>query len=663
MKKYPIRDLLVMDPEIIWEQLRGEFIVVCDDGEIVTNRKETWFSTFAWQIFKEFPLPEYRLEHHFAYHFKNKLFRSTSHFPLLEACGFSAMDAHRATLTPERLAEVLFKLICDITNAITTRFGKYVASIDIFDFIDLANRPEVVAIKAKIEPNEQSINQGAQEFEKMVMDPKSAIGLMPICRMAQTKLIKLEQLTQCCLIRGYCQDVDASVFRKPIMRSFVEGIRKMDDFIAESRSAAVAISMAGNPLQMAEYSSRKMQFLDQIITTLHRGDCGASHFVRITLRDTAYDEFGRVARSSDFEVWDGKYYHTGDGVLKILHQKDKSLLGQPIYVRTSLGCVHPDPYGVCEVCVGKVADTYFQSTNVGNNAANTLNKDLLQLLLSAKHYLGSADVEKIVLDDHSRKFFVPDTTQTNYLLRDDLVGEVQLLLSPAEAINLSDVDLVDDVWEMDKSRISQIRTVGFELPDGRLESMNIGLRRRSAMMSHELLEYAKTNRWDFDSNGNYRIKLDKWNTALPIFSLPLRNYNIAEHTKDLAEFIEANAEQLYKRDSEISPHQFLLELSDLVNKRSAISISVLEIVMKGLTIVSADDRNYNLPKPHERMGIGVLKPLMNYRSLSTTLAFMGHRDALKNPANFVLKDRPDHPMDVLIMPREVVREAKYYEDR
>lgn len=661
MQRYQIRDLLAMDPEHIWNKLRGPFIVVCDDGEIQTNRKETWFSTFAWRIFKEYPLNQYLLKHHFAYHFKSKLFKPNTHFPLLEACGFDAFDEHKANLPIEKLAKIIFDILIDICNEITVRFGKHLSSLDIFSLIDLADHPLVKEIKNKIEPNEVSINEGIKAFNKLVMDANGPIGHLVICRMAQAKLIKLEQLSQACLLRGYAQDVDSSVFPKPIMRSFVEGIRQMDDFIAESRGAAVAVEMASNPLQMATFSSRKMNFISEIITTLHRGDCGSQHCMRLTIRDKLVDDVGTVIRSSDLDVWNGVHYHEGDYQYKTINSNDKHLIGKTVYARTVLGCQHPDPYGVCEVCLGKIADTCFESTNVGSNSSTTFTKDMLQLLLSAKHYLSSADVEKIILDHHGSLFFTTDSTMTNYILKDTLPEGTCLLLSPTEATNLTDVDIEGiDIQSLDKSRISQIREVGFEFDDGRVDSVSIGLKRRPAMMTHELLEYAKEQRWTFDSRGNFRIRLDNWDFSQNAFALPLRNYNIADHTKDLSEFIEARAEQIRERDANISPYEFLLELSDLVNKRSVISISILQIIVKGLTIVSAEDRNYNIPKPNERMGIGVLNPLMNYRSISALLDYMGHRSALKDPANFVLKDRPDHPMDVMIMPHEVIEVHKYY---
>lgn len=656
MKTFQIRDLIGMEPDDIWERFRGEKIkIIFDDGELITDRKETWLSAIAWRIFQKYPLATYNKCYHFGFYFKDKLFKSTTHFSLFETCHFSVLDAYRDQVRREELVKISFDSLIELANQVTIKFGKYVRSNDIFKILDLQFHEETVKLKQEVEPNEKSINRAISLFEKLVMDPSSPVGKYAICRMAQAKIIKVEQLTSCVLLRGYARDVDSSVFPKPIMRSFSEGIRSMADFLAESRGAPVAIEMASSPLQMAAYNSRKLQLIDSIITTLHRGDCGSQKTMAVTIRDAERDELGNIVRPSDLVIWEGTHYHLGDGVLKTISSKDKHLIGVTIFARNILDCAHPDPHGVCETCLGKIADTYFESSNVGTNASTNFMKEMLQLLLSAKHHLNSADAEKIELDRELAKVFKTDDAQLSYILREPFPLGTNLILSPAEASNLSDIDLKEiDIHAIDRSRLGGIRTVGFEKPDGEILSLQIGLRRRPAMMSAELLEYIKEERWSYDQRGNYRINLDDWGSARHMFSLPLRNYNTADHTKDLAEFIEARADMLYERDANISPYDFLLELSDLVSTKSVVSIGILQVVMKGLTIVSAKDRNYHLPKPGERMGIGVLNPLMNLRSISITLGYMGHREALKNPANFILKDRPDHPMDVVIMPLEYV---------
>jgi hypothetical protein len=70
--------------------------------------------------------------------------------------------------------------------------------------------------------------------------------------------------------------------------------------------------------------------------------------------------------------------------------------------------------------------------------------------------------------------------------------------------------------------------------------------------------------------------------------------------------------------------------------------------------VSADDRDYRLPKPWTNKGLGVTSLTIPNRSLSAAMAFQDHKAVLSSPSNFSHRNRPSHPMDVLICPQEVV---------
>lgn len=72
--------------------------------------------------------------------------------------------------------------------------------------------------------------------------------------------------------------------------------------------------------------------------------------------------------------------------------------------------------------------------------------------------------------------------------------------------------------------------------------------------------------------------------------------------------------------------------------------------MYGICIQSAEEYNYHLPKPWTSVGIGVKETVMQYRSLSVTMAFEHHKDVLTSPITYLLDDRPDHQMDRFLIP-------------
>ena len=105
-----------------------------------------------------------------------------------------------------------------------------------------------------------------------------------------------------------------------------------------------------------------------------------------------------------------------------------------------------------------------------------------------------------------------------------------------------------------------------------------------------------------------------------------------------------------KRDKIASPTSILQELYELVNSKLDVNLAILEVVLYGIMIQSAEGYNYHLPKPWTDRGVGVMEAIMQYRSLGVAMAFEDHRVALTNPISYLLDDRPDHPLDHMLIP-------------
>jgi hypothetical protein len=71
-------------------------------------------------------------------------------------------------------------------------------------------------------------------------------------------------------------------------------------------------------------------------------------------------------------------------------------------------------------------------------------------------------------------------------------------------------------------------------------------------------------------------------------------------------------------------------------------------------IVSAANNDYSLPKPWTDRGLGVMRTIMFNRSGAPYMAYERHKDFLLSPTSYTLDNRPDHPMDAGLMPKEVL---------
>lgn len=125
--------------------------------------------------------------------------------------------------------------------------------------------------------------------------------------------------------------------------------------------------------------------------------------------------------------------------------------------------------------------------------------------------------------------------------------------------------------------------------------------------------------------------------------------------KEIASALESSIGELYERDNIVSPDAALVELFDIVNSKLSINLAVLDVVLYASMIVSAERKDYSLPKPWTDCGMGVMRKTMDGRSLSTTMAFQGHREVFLSPDSYIDTNRPDGVFDGLILPQDVFK--------
>ena len=119
--------------------------------------------------------------------------------------------------------------------------------------------------------------------------------------------------------------------------------------------------------------------------------------------------------------------------------------------------------------------------------------------------------------------------------------------------------------------------------------------------------------------------------------------------------LESTAKDMEKRSSVVSPLAMIAELHDLVNRRLQVNLSVLEVILYSSMVVSAIDGNYDLPKPWTASGLGVMRMLLRYRSISAQMGFQAHRETFTDPVSYTQTNRMSHIFDAAILPYEVLQ--------
>lgn len=654
-----IRSLLRHSTETLWEMLRGDFTLVFDDGSTVqTNYKECIYSSFAWDYYREYPDVVIDKNSHVTSITKGNRITTDTDAKLAAVAFFNVYDTYKDRVADKKdlldhLSRRAYETTNKMYNYLSYKAEAYVESIDIVHIREISKHPRIVKVKAAATPSQEGIDSIYDEL-RWVLSSKSDIKYNPVVKANCSKLIKTDQTLQCLGPRGYLTDIDSWIFREPIMSGYVSGITTMADSMMESRSAAKALAFSEDPLQKAEYFSRRQQLICQNVKNLYSGDCGSQKYLLWQVRGEEIVD-GVVTRQSDLKTIFGKYYLNEEtGKVQVIKKTDTHLIGKTIKIRDVVaGCNHPAHDGVCEVCFGEASITVPKHTNLGHMSCVSMNSIITQLVLSTKHFDGTSVVEGIRLNPCDKRYLHAVANGNDYYLSSELKNKrIKLKIDSRAARGLADIALVDDVHKLAISRVSEIEYIHLIIDDGEgvIDEipLSVVVNKRLANMTHALLRHCKRVGWGVTDDNKYIIDMDGWDMSQPILSLPLRHFSMTDFQGEIAKVLESTVKDMKTRDTVIDPTVMLIEFHDLVNKRITINLSILSIIIYSSMVVSATEGNYALPKPWTTSGLGVMRLIIDHRSLSAKMAYQGQVSTILSPNSYLLTNRPDHLFDDLI---------------
>jgi len=664
MKRISARFLTTMSTEQLWTTLRGPFVLVFDDGELETNAKESLYSSYAWEFHRKYPRTPMFKRHHVKEIIGKKRLANGTHLKLLGNVMWSVHAAYQddTSVTLDQLSEMTYRIVNLMYNDLSYRCEPWVTSLDVTDYIEILNHPDVLAAKKDAPPTEQAIAHIHETITKVLLDDPS-MAHNPIARAVKSGLSNMGQVLQCVGPRGFITDMDGNYFPRPIMRGFAEGFRDFHDSFIESRHASMSLAQAKDPLEQTEYFSRRLQLICQNVRRLHMTDCGSTEYLYWTIRDQQFDDDGNVSQKSDLDLLAGKYFVNAEGGLSAIRKTDKHLIGHTLKVRSTLGkCRHPDPYGVCAACFGELAYSILDplTGNLGQTTCTSMTEVVSQLVLSTKHFVGNAMMEAIVLDNITKQYFDVTSDRASYLLHKRWKNHhVRLIIPHQFAAHFTDIQAVADVNQLTSiSRISELPEIGIGIGNGEKYeeiALRVAMDRRMASMTYPLLAHIKKVGWSLNEKGHYIVDMSGWDYDKPILSLPMKRYNMSDHSAEIADILEASIKEIAERDLEESVDPTLVKLFDHVNHRLSVNLAVLEIVLYGGMVVSSANDNFALPKANTGRALGVYDLTIENRSMAAKMAYEHQLASILNPHNYITPNRMDHPFDAVIMPHEVLQ--------
>lgn len=637
------RDLATMPKSDLWNLPDGPMKVVFDDGVLETYTRATVYSAYMWGFYAKYPKTPALMSHHLG---KARVGGDT-HMELLNRVLWDCYDTYLwagEELDLESMSKDIYEYTNQIYNDFTYRLEANVRSINITHFIQVIHHPKIRAANdSVIEDNRLSIEQAWRTIEKVLKDPKELID-NPVAKAAKNGLVSMMQIRQCVGPRGPVTDVDSNYFKHPVTRGYVHGLRSLEDSMKESRSAAKSALFTEKPLQDTEYFNRQLQLLCDTVERVHPGDCGTEGYVEWRVR------------AGDLKDLAGKYYITDQG-LKRVDVKDDWLKGEVIKLRSVLQCDHPDPRGVCSVCMGALALSIPRYTCIGHVSATALCEQVTQSVLSVKHVDSASGVDGIELSEYDQQYLKVGADPNQLLLADRLSNRrVLLTVSAKEAELLSDIMYVEDVRTLPIARITEITEIQLTIIGKEREAtvtLPVAIGNRKGSFTHELLDYIKEHNWTLTRTGNYQFDLTQWNTLQPLFELPRKHENMLDYMATIERFIKATSEgsngHRTLRDCP-TYESALMEFHTLVASQLSVNIAHLEVIIKATTVRSSVDHDYRLPKYGNKVEFATFNELMNNRSMTVPMAFQDQKKVLLDPASYVYKHRPSHPMDPLLIP-------------
>lgn len=669
MRRITARDFMNMDVLGKWplpdEKLEIEF----DDGIMVTNTRRTIVSWFCWELHRQFPLTPIYMRHHIG----NQFFTAQA---TLVAMSNIIRDLHYAYFDPTMSdhqetsydREFAWKTIArvenEIYNHLSINLEEWHTSTNAFHLLELYDHPAMKEAREAIKPNQLAITRAYERSSEILMKDPTLLH-NPIVRGLRSKQIKLTQMLQILVCRGYLTDIDQIIFRKPITVGFFEGLTTMHDIMIESCSAKKALISTKKPLRIVEYFNRKMQLSTVVVHTLLWKDCKSERYADIHVDPGM------------FRSLEGKFYLTNKGQLSPITEFDRHLIGQTIQIRSAMFCNHRGDGAVCRVCFGENAWSVPNRTNIGHVCSTEMCHEGSQLVLSTKHYDGSSVVDEIIISDHDADYICvampdlnnqeadnTDSSAIKFNPRLSKMEPVLILESRARppvdnASGLPSITPHTAIEHLSIHRVTSFREVQIRVRNLRDEEytahVSVSQGARLGALSKPMLRYIQDYGYTVMEDGKFMVDLKDWNFDEVVFGLPMRHSNMLDYMSEIEHFIRSPSKKDDQRVSTVrklksytDPVEALIDFHDLVSSKLSVNICHLEVILLSLMRPADDPDDYCLPDIDRESMFEEHGTLMAMRSAGGLLAYERQPDTIDNVDSYLIKKRPPHVLDPFV---------------
>ena len=216
-------------------------------------------------------------------------------------------------------------------------------------------------------------------------------------------------------------------------------------------------------------------------------------------------------------------------------------------------------------------------------------------------------------------------------------------------------------------RLAELVEVQLEIiNDGAINTVtvSVSMGSRRAYFGELFLSFLKEVGWTTTSRGDFLIDLSDWDFEDDIFELPQRHLNTVEYMTMIENFIKASPSANKARDksskrmnsgSYSTTEEALFAFDDLINSKLSVNIAHLEAILLATMAIDPENHDHRMPVDRLNGVVGYYEDNMWFRSLSATMAYEKQGAVLSDIRTFILDNRPDHPLDYLVVGKSGVR--------
>ena len=225
---------------------------------------------------------------------------------------------------------------------------------------------------------EQELSSAGKELKKIIVeDGKSC--LVPF---VESNCLKEQQMTQLFVAVGPRMSSTNVVMPHVMKTSYLNGLKNVGDYIAESEIAAKALIYKKKFVSVSGYMSRESNLSAM---NLHidysMDDCGTSHYINYKVDTPKHLQF---IISKNIILPNGKLHEVTPA--------DKDLIGTTVKLRSICCCAHHNRRMVCKACYGNPKD-FKEDYVIGGATSTEIQNPLSNAVMAVKHSSGTKTKE------------------------------------------------------------------------------------------------------------------------------------------------------------------------------------------------------------------------------------------------------------------------------